>query len=108
MQQWYSRSLHSMLMNTCLHQVPILIDHGATIIESALVVEYLDKAYPDTGTKLYPDDPAAAFKVCLCHILVQQPLSWVPALVASTAVMAVFVAAPATLRRWSICDAANQ
>jgi len=44
-------------------QVPILIDHGATIIESALVVEYLDKAYPEAGTKLYPDDPAAAFKV---------------------------------------------
>ena len=52
-------------------QVPILVDNGATIIESALVVEYLDKAYPDIGTKLYPDDPAAAFKVlagsCCCR-----------------------------------------
>lgn len=43
--------------------MPILIDNGATIIESALVVEYLDKAYAETGTKLYPDDPALTFKV---------------------------------------------
>lgn len=46
-------------------KVPIIIDDGATVIESALSVEYLDAKYPAAGAKLYPDDPFQRFKVSL-------------------------------------------
>jgi len=46
-------------------KVPILIDDGSTVIESLLTVEYLDAKYPNSGTRLYPTDPAQSFKVKL-------------------------------------------
>ena len=44
-------------------KVPIIIDDGATVIESLLTVEYLDAKYPNAGAKLFPDDPVQRFKV---------------------------------------------
>ena len=44
-------------------KVPIIIDRGATVIESTLTVEYLDAKYPTAGAKLYPDDPFQRYQV---------------------------------------------
>ena len=42
-------------------QVPILVDGDTELVESLLVVEYLDAKYPEP-IKLLPEDPAEAAK----------------------------------------------
>ena len=37
------------------------------LTESAVVVEYLDTAYPDAGPKLFPKDPVLLAKVFSSH-----------------------------------------
>ncbi|KAK9824545.1 hypothetical protein WJX72_011220 [[Myrmecia] bisecta] len=46
-------------------KVPILIDGGNQLIESSLVVEYLEDKYPDQGASLLPEDPFQRAKVRL-------------------------------------------
>jgi glutathione S-transferase len=39
-------------------QVPVLLHNGKVILESEIIVEYVDQAFPDQGKSLYPKDPA--------------------------------------------------
>ncbi|DBB04187.1 hypothetical protein WJX77_003384 [Trebouxia sp. C0004] len=48
---------------TARAKVPLLIDGDKHIVESNLVAEYLDYAYPDLGPKLFPTEPLKLFKV---------------------------------------------
>src|SRR6185369_444906 len=41
---------------------PVLVDDGRTIVESSIIIEYLDLHYPG-GTRLLPDDGEAALEV---------------------------------------------
>lgn len=36
--------------------VPTLVDDGKPILDSSVICEYLDEAYPDSGEKLIPED----------------------------------------------------
>lgn len=35
-------------------KVPVIVDGGVTLYESASILEYLDEAYPDSGAPLFP------------------------------------------------------
>jgi hypothetical protein len=43
----------------------VAADGDTVVIESLLIVDYLDLKYPYHGTKLYPNDPADIFKASL-------------------------------------------
>jgi glutathione S-transferase len=45
-----------------LRRFPVLVDDGRTIIESSVIIEYLDRRSPDAA-RLLPDDPEAALEV---------------------------------------------
>ncbi len=45
-----------------LGKFPVLEDDGAVLIESSIIIEHLDPAYPDT-TRLISEDPQAALEV---------------------------------------------
>jgi len=37
-------------------KVPVIVDDGFALSESAAIVEYLEDAYPDSGERLFPED----------------------------------------------------
>lgn len=43
--------------------VPTLVDGGAPVIDSSVICEYLDEAYPDEGARLLPADPLGRARV---------------------------------------------
>lgn len=44
-------------------KVPLLIDGDKHIVESNLVAEYLDHAFPNLGPRIFPTEPLKLFKV---------------------------------------------
>ncbi|MFC3110790.1 glutathione S-transferase family protein [Undibacterium arcticum] len=36
------------------HKVPVIVDHGFALYESAAILEYLEDTYPDSGGRLFP------------------------------------------------------
>lgn len=51
-------------------KVPVIVDGGVTLYESAAIVEYLDEAYPDHGKRLFPGAVAdrAHIRRMICEV----------------------------------------
>ena len=49
----------------CLPWARLSADGDVKLAESNVVSEYLDTAYPESGTKLFPTDPVKLAKVSL-------------------------------------------